>query len=137
MLRFLAERGQSGDAISERVNNLAEIHGRYFAAGKSGGDARDERVGFSRANRFERLHAPRAEKLQNADLPELPPQIAVGTEGDVAAIVADDLLHQDLRPGCENQVVSFHNRFRRRRRRDDDGRNLAELDVHYWSVLLG
>lgn len=60
----------------------------------------------------------------------------VGAEEDVAVVVLDDLQNHDLQPSCENQVVSSHNLFRGLQRRDDNGRNLAELDMHYWSVLL-
>lgn len=84
-----------------------------------------------------RSHHSGAEQLVDADFPHLFPVVAVRGEGHVEVVVPHDLDGDAQWPVGEVGVVVFEHFFRDFRRRDDDGRGLAELEVHDGAVSLG
>lgn len=86
---------------------------------------------------MERLHTLRAEELQRADLAELSPVVAVRRERDVGAVVGHDLDCHQLRAGGEGGIMRLHDLSGDVGRGNDNGGDLAELQVHDWPVFDG
>ncbi|BAS98815.1 Os06g0641932, partial [Oryza sativa Japonica Group] len=90
------------------------------------------------ADGSEGQHAAGAEELEGADLPELPPPVAVGREDDALASLRQG---QPRRPGDgarrEGEVVRLRDLARRVRRRGHHDGELAEAEQHERAVARG
>lgn len=78
-----------------------------------------------------------AEELEGAELAHGAPVGAVGGEGDVGVVVEEGPGGEEVRAGGEGEVVGFEGGLGRGGGGEDDGGDLAELEVEEGAVLLG
>ncbi|CAD6269656.1 unnamed protein product [Miscanthus lutarioriparius] len=86
------------------------------------------------AHGAERLDAPGAEQLHDADLAELTPVVAVRSHHDPRAVPGEDPGTQGHWPRREDGVVGLHEFLCGVRRGCDDHRDLTELEEHERAV---
>jgi hypothetical protein len=125
-----------GDGTERRVSGvhqqeLAEVHRRPARRCHRA----EQPGGLLLAHGTEGVHAPGAEKLHGADLPDLPPLVAVRRPDDPLGALGDAQAdHAAHVAGGEVDVVGHHDLTRGLRgRRDDDGEP-AEAEQHQRAV---
>ncbi|BAT11031.1 Os10g0439862 [Oryza sativa Japonica Group] len=132
-----ADAAPHDDVVDELRDPAAQVHG--LAGGGGRGEVPDQARHLLLADAPERPHPRGGQELQRAQLPELPPPLAVGREGHVVAAEGDHPDGGAEEAVGERDVLVPEDLLRRLRRRHDHGEHLAERYLHevVAPVLLG